>query len=458
MITLLFAAAVLAMLWWMARHRRAAALAGAFLLFSLVTRTLALVYLDLAGPVYSSELGEDVGGGPSMPLFALSVLAFMVPLAYAFRPAALQTWLADSAARPRARRLANVVFVAISAFLAALYLDMAFRGPIPLFSAIDRLDYNSTLAGPLHPLALEHAFLFAGTVGCMFVYPRLHGRDFDFRFLGLVVAFFVYYALTGNRFSAFFGFAGYFVIPLAALPAASAVRALGPTPRGRSPFKRFLCSRHAALAAAACVAFGLTGLLVNNIVNVRGYDDPGELFAQRTLVQPVQLWFNTWTGLGDRVDDSFNPWSAAFVNPVDATRNTSIQVLMIKNLGDARAEELIEQGTQFAGGYPEILFELFGPWLALPIALVFGCITALLMQTVVSSVYLGRFLTAFFGIYVCFGFNLLYIGGMLNFLVVWTFGAKILAFVAAYYLERRMHRRRRRSARSLVRPFARAAS
>lgn len=443
MITLLFAATVLAMLWWLVSRRPAAAVAGAFLLFSLVTRTIALIYLDLAGPVYSSELGEDVGGGPSMPLFALSVLAFMVPLAYAFRPAHLRTWVPEAATAPRARGLGNTLFIAIFLFLAALYLDMVFRGPVPLLSGIDRLDYNSTIAGPLHPLVLEHAFLFAGTIGCMFVYPRLHGREFDFRFLGLLVAFFVYYALTGNRFSAFYGFAGYFAIPLAALPAARSMRALAPAPRRRSPLKRFVCSRGAVVAAGAAFALALAGLLVNNIVNVRAYDDPGELFAQRTLVQPVQLWFNTWNTLGERLDDSFNPWSTAFVNPIDATRNTSIQVLMIKNLGDARAEELIEAGTQFAGGYPEILFELFGPWLALPIALAFGCVTVLLMRTVVASVYLGRFLTAFFALYVLFGFNLLYIGGMLNFLAVWTFGAKILALFAAYFLETRLHRRKR---------------
>jgi hypothetical protein len=351
--------------------------------------------------------------------------------------------VAEGAVAPRARLLGNVVLIALSLFLAVLYLDMLFRGPVPLFSGIDRLEYNSDMAGPLHPLVLEYGFLFAGIIGCMFVYPRLHGRDFDFRFLGLLVAFFAYYALTGNRFSAFYGFAGYFAIPLAALTAAHSVRTLGPTPRRRSPYKRFLCSRSAVVTAAAGFAFALAALLVNNIVNVRAYDDPGELFAQRTLIQPVQLWFNTWIGLGDRVDDSFNPWNAAFVNPIDATRNTSIQVLMIKNLGDARAEELIEAGTQFAGGYPEILFELFGPWLALPIALAFGGITALLMRTLVASVYLGRFLTAFFALYVLFGFNLLYIGGMLNFLATWTFGVKILALFAAYLLEGRLQRHNR---------------
>ena len=41
------------MLCWMLRCRTAAAIAAAFILFSLVTRTLSLAFVDLAGPVYS---------------------------------------------------------------------------------------------------------------------------------------------------------------------------------------------------------------------------------------------------------------------------------------------------------------------------------------------------------------------------------------------------------------------
>ena len=33
---------------------------------------------------------------------------------------------------------------------------------------------------------------------------------------------------------------------------------------------------------------------------------------------------------------------------------------MVQELGIDRAEELLLQGTQLQGGYPEILFEVFG--------------------------------------------------------------------------------------------------
>jgi hypothetical protein len=109
---------------------------------------------------------------------------------------------------------------------------------------------------------------------------------------------------------------------------------------------------------------------------------------------------------------------------------------MIKNLGDDRAAELLNNGQQYAGGYPEILFELFGPGPAIVAALLFGFITAFLLRLVVGSVLVGRVVTAFLAAYVFYGFSLLYIGGMLNFLIVWTFWVKCAALLALYVFGR----------------------
>lgn len=442
MLTLLFASIFFYTLAWLARKRPAAAIAGAFLLFTFATRTLSLIYVDLAGPVYADELSDFVGGGQSMPLFACSLLALAIPLGYAFRPSSMRLSLMPAVQhipRRRLRRTATSVFVALLVFWVALYAEMLARGPIPLFAGIDRLQYNQDFAGVLHPFVFDFGFLFAAALGCMFVRPRLHGSDFDFRFFGLYVAMLAYYALTGNRFSAFYSFTSFFVLPLAALPALEAAGRLPAPPVRRNPWKRFLCSRSALLLGVAAAALGIVLLLLNSVLNVRAYDDPADLFFQRVLVQPVELWWTTWAGLEQRFGGSFaDAWDALFVNPIDPTRNTSIQMLMIKNLGDQRAAELLDLGQQYTGGYPEVLFELLGPWFALPVALAFSVVTVSLLRLIVVSVCLDRPLTAAMGLYVFYGFSLLYIGGMLNFLLVWTFWAKCLLLVLVYLAERRL--------------------
>ncbi len=453
MLTLVFAALVVATVIWLISRRPAAALAAFLIVFALTTRTLSLIYVDLAGPMYAVELGDYVGGGQSMPLFACSVLTLLIPLAYLFRPAYLQQLRNRITASPlpSKRRIANIAFMALCLFLIALYLDMFLRGPIPLISGMDRLEYNKLFAGPLHPLVFEHGFLFAAPIGCLFVYPRLSGKDFDFRFVGLLVAFLLYFALTGNRFSAFFAFSSFFVLPLAAVLALRSARALPPPPRRTSRWKSILVSRsglHLALISGSAL---ILMLLLNSFVTVRGYDDPTQQFQQRTLIQPVELWWTTWNGLADRLSDSFDDtWDYLFVNAIDPKRNTSIQMLMARNLGYDRASDLIDLGQQYAGGYPEVLFELLGPWFALPVALAFGIITAMLIRLIVESVCLGKFATAFFALYVYDPFSILYIGGMLNFLIAWTFWAKcgvlLLLYILGRYRARREKTRERRRA------------
>jgi hypothetical protein len=330
-----------------------------------------------------------------------------------------------------------MVFVLIVVFLLALYADMLLRGPVPLFVGMDRIEYNRTIAGPLHPYIFEYGFLFAASIGCFFVHPRLKGGDFDSRFLGLLLAFLAYFALTGNRFSAFYAFMCFFVLPLATLPALKTAGVLPPPPRRRTPWKATLFSPAALVVAAALGAVLILMLLVNSVVNVRGYDDPAAQFLQRTLIQPVELWWTTWDGLNDHTDQAFGlAWDATLGNPIDPTRNTSIQMLMVKNLGDDRATELIADGAQYAGGYPEILFELVGPWFALPVALAFGCITAVLLRLVITSICIERFALAFVALYVYYAFSLLYIGGMLNFLIAWTFWVKCGALLLLWFMAR----------------------
>ena len=438
MISFAWALIVAAVAWWLLRKRTGASLAAFIVLFSLLTRVIALLYVDVAGPMRSDQLEFEIGGDASMPLFAGSVLAFLLPLAWVFRPAAMRNALAAKG-RPLydAGALTSFVFYALCVFAIAVYAQML-AGPIPLLQGIDRLEYDNDIAGRLHNFLKDNNFLIAFLLGLTMVQPRLAGGDLRPGAIGLLVAFMIYFALTGNRFSAFFAFASFFVIPLSALLFRRHYGTLAPPPRRRHALVRFVVSPLARSLLTVVAGLAVLALLINSVVNVRGYDDPANLFFQRIFVQPIELWWATWADMQAYGDNSFDSaWYELFVNPIDASRNTSVRMLMINSLGYERALELADQGNQFAGGYPEVLFELLGPWRALPAALVFGVITALLLRLVVVSVCHGRIATATVGLYVFFGFTLLYIGGMLNFLIVWTYWVKCAALLVVWLIERR---------------------
>ncbi|MBI2078590.1 MAG: hypothetical protein HYT80_09535 [Euryarchaeota archaeon] len=437
MLTVISASLVTYQLGWLIKKRPTAALAAAFLLFSLFMRTAALIYLDLAGPVYSTQLERIIGGGSALPVFAAIVAAFMASLSFAFRPAALGRWRppADDA-RVRGGDASTVAFVLFGFAILLLYGDLLRRQQIPLLAGIDRLQYTA-VAGVLHVVSLEFGFLIAAALGYLFVRPRIRGREFDFRFLGLSLALLLYFALTGHRFSAFYSFTSFFVVPLAAIPAMAAVGKLPPAPR-RSPFKAFASSPRGLTAGAFVAAAGLAWLISNSVTRVRAYEDPVAFLKQRILVQPSEFWCVTWEEIVSGVRYSFGDvWNRLFVDPIDPNRNTSIQWLMEKTLGYERASELLANGTQFAGGYPEVFFDLLGPWFA-PIAIAaFLVPTVLLLRLVVRASVEGRAFTMLAGVYVYYGFTLLYIGGMLNFLSSWTYWAKVSVLVLVYVAERR---------------------
>ena len=440
MLTVLFAFAVLWGLRLLVRYRTAAALAATFLLFSFFTRTLSLAYVDIAGPLYSEQLDRMVGGAPSMPLFATSVLVLMAALAYVFRPAVLAKVRMPLSLQRRRTDVTRLIllFIAVT-FVMSLYVDMLRRGVVPLLAGMDRLEYNANIAGPLHEWLAEMGFLLAGTLGAGFCLPRLQGRDFDARFLALYLLVLMYFALTGNRFSALYSFTSFFVLPLAAVPAMASVGLLPPAPAGLL-WQRLTYSNTALQFAIGFGVLGVVILLLHSIINVRGYEDPVELLMQRTLIQPVELWWATWDNLGKYWIGSFEEvWTDLFRYPIDPTRNTSMQMLMLRNLGYDRAKELLDMGQQYTGGYPEVLFELLGPWLALPVAVGFSVPTAILLRMCVLAVCERRLLTAFMAMYVFFGFSLLFIGGMLNFLLAWTFWVKIAVLGVVYIVERRFY-------------------
>ena len=439
--TLFGVALVMVILFWTIRYRPAAAIVGFFIIFSLVTRTLALAYVDLAGPVYAIELLDWVGGDQSMLLFASSVCLFLIPLAVLFRPSELNRLLPPKKNQLHVnQRSSKIIFVMLAIYLFVLFVNLLMVGSIPLFSDIDRLEYHKT-AGFLHAGVMKNWFWLSGIMSIMMVVPRLTGSDFNLRYLGLFVCLLVYFALSGNRFSVFYASFGFFLIPFGAVSALSSAKLLKPIRLQRSAVSILITSNKVKNLALIIFSFVIAALVANNIINVRAYGDPIDQFIQRSLIQPVQLYWTTWRDLDSREMFVNEIWSWVFFDPIVPDKNTSIQALMAKNIGVQRTAELLSFGQQYGGGYPEILFELFGIYGGLLVGLIFGLISSWLLRFIVVSVAYCRVLTSLIAIYVFYSVSVLYIGGMLNFLLVWIFWVKTCVLIFSHIYESRIYQR-----------------
>jgi Family of unknown function (DUF6418) len=432
MISILSAIFGLAALGMLFLRNRAAFVAGIFILFTMSYRIIDIAYLDLAGPIYAIELGHYVGGGTATPMFVISCLCFILPLWLLCRPAALTAGVAGAVPDlPYYLYIRRAVLIMCGGLIGLAYLDMLRRGTIPLLAGMDRLEYN-LMAGPLHGPLYEQAFLVNVLLGVCTTLPRLQGRRFDFRFSALYLALLLYWILTGNRFSIFYTSTCFYMLPFAAvmtMEAAGKLRRM----TARDAWSALFSGKVVVVAFGIVASVSLVGLLINSFYEVRNYADPIFQMTQRTFVQPVQLWATTWADVDFARDiwPSNEVFDQVFVNPLNPDSNTSIQYLMSRELGYFRTRELLFHGQQYAGGYPEIFFDLFGAWFALPIFTLLGIVTALMLRIVIASLVRGKVFTGILAIYVYFGFTLTYIGGMLNFLLAPTFAAKVVLLVVA---------------------------
>jgi len=327
---------------------------------------------------------------------------------------------------------ATVVFSLL--FLGYLFFDLARHGSIPLFAHIERFVYTAQYAGAAHRWLIQYGNFFTFWWGVMFAAERLRNQRIDIRLLGLLGLLMVYMFLTGNRFSAFYSFGSFFIVPLSA-----AIAAEIKDKRSKVPFswigRSFQTRDLVAFGAIVLLALVVTVLgIYNNLANVRGYQDSEILsqFWERLLVQPSELGWTSYErifSLGhwqpDRVFDFL------FQMPLDPNRNTTPQYLMLQTIGEPRTYEHISGGFQFAGGFPEIFFELFGPIYAWPFIFGSGYISAALTALIVKGVIQGRYASTFLALYVLFGFYVMYIGGMLNFLTAEIYWIKMAALAAA---------------------------
>jgi hypothetical protein len=479
----------LLMVAWFIVRRPLGAFALIFLLVTFTWRLVAAAYLDVMGPLYSYEADRMVGGGIAAEFFGMTIILTIAVMAYIFRPAyfagKVSSALRPSTASRTGFSLGDGVFWLSTLYVIGLFADMLLRGVIPLFDCMERYEYLSDYAGPLHLALFKYGPLLALHLGTFCVYPRLRGGSYDYRFMLMLVILLFYSALTGSRFSAFYSLSLFFIMPFSLVLALKLYGDLPPLDKRTTFVGRFL--DHPLLLAilglvlVVIVSFTMVHsyanvraeggckdtlrMSMNNldspiavaamnqkrvetlnyIVDTQGtvarFLDPKTLFRieQRILVQPIHMWFMTWDRVVERYDrDPAGAFDFVFDHDNARQGNRSIQYLMSRTLPAERAAYLRSVGNQFAGGYPEIFYELLGPWFAWLAIALFAAVTALLLRHWLLSLLRGHFLTAFFAAYVYYAFLVMYIGGMLNFLIVLTFWTKValLVFLSWYELRR----------------------
>lgn len=416
-----------------------------FIIFTLVWRTCSMMFIDLAGPVYSSQTFLYVGPGTVTCVHVLAYFITLSPFFLLLQRSNVLGWIEKADQRPAAPgvlTLSDLTFYVSVVFLTWLFVDLVRHGTIPLLSHMERFVYTAERAGAAHRWLISYGNFLAFWWGVMFAAERLRNHGLDIRYLALLAVLVLYMFLTGNRFSAFYSFGSFFLTPLAAVIAMTA------GPDSNTPFgylRRFLGRRElvgmGAIAALMVVA-AVVGIY-NNLTNVRGYQgaEIGAQFIERTLVQPGELgWLSAQRVFEFGKREPYRVFDFLFQFPIDPNKNTTPQYLMLTTIGEPRTHEHISGGFQFAGGFPEIFFELFGPVFAWPFLAMTAFMAAGLTALVLKGTIQGRYASAFLALYVLYGFYVMYIGGMLNFVIPYSYWLKISALLLVLALEARLAR------------------
>jgi hypothetical protein len=436
---LCFGLSFLLLVFHLASRRPAIFVSFLFIIFTLAWRMLATMYIDLNGPVYSSQLIRDIGPGTATVIHSIAYVLGLMPFFYFFRPSAIESWLHDMAMEiphpaSKAVRLSDVTVILFVLFLAALFLNLLLHGKVPLLIRMERYEYSG---GILHRLITGYGSFASFWLGLMFASAQLREHRFDLRMLGLLSAMILYLLLTGNRFSAFYTQISFFVLPWSAVIAAREPIASG----AFSWIQQTLNSKRSRLVAVGAfvvVASIVSFAIYNSLTKVRGYEgaEAWNQFYERLLIQPSEVGWASFERVFERAE--FLPsvaFNFLFQNPIAPNRNTSTQYLMLAALGEPLTSDSVLRGFQLAGGFPEIFFELFGPYFAWPCLFGAGCIAAALTAYIVRGTLRGDYASAFLAMYILYGFYVMYVGGMLNFVTPLTYWLKITAFVCAVLIE-----------------------
>lgn len=411
----------------------------ALLIFGLfIWRVISVSYIGAFGPVFSEELEGYIGPGLAvLPLVACQGLV-IVALLVSFRSPRLEALALDSRDRlaaivpPGRFDLSNLAFWAVLAYVLGLWIELWLRGPIPLLSGIERFDYTRQYGGPLHQRLIEWGPMLAFQLGLFMTLPAIRGGRFDLRFAALFGALLIYLFVVGHRFSSFYAYSSFFIIPVGAM-------LLQPRQKGveRRSSTRILL--YLTLAAAGLVVL-VAAALIHSYTVVRGAEIDLLRFklTQRILVQQGEMWWATYERVFIHGDwDGALAMFRLFVEPFNPSSNSTMQYLMEQALPLDRAHALLKQGQTYTGGWPEVLFEIGGPaggfFLVAASAILFSEFMFLLTRCIIEE----RYATCFFLTPLLYAAATYVLSGMVNSFVQLTFMVKLAVAILVYVMEDR---------------------
>ena len=420
------------------------------LLVAFVWRPLSVLWIDLTGPIYSIQLFRDIGGDRAAPWIVAAELAVLLPIVLVFRPAVVRRLVARAApaVAPRAALpdASNWVFAAFVVWAGLLFVDLARGGTIPLFSGIERWVFTEEYGGAAHQLLVKYGMFVGFFLGVFFAAGVQRRGVPDVRFLFVLLTLLAYLFLVGHRFSAFYAFAATFAMPYATVVMLERYGAADALQMRRLSRRLVLALQWAAgLLTIGMIAYAL----YVSLVITRQFGSEGALlaFEHRVLVQQGEMFVATYDRVvQDGVVDPAKTADALFVHPVaEPGRNSTIPYLMVAEVG-AAAFPMIDLGLSYSGGFPEIFFELFGPWLAFVVLALVGALLGGLLYLLLGAILERRFLSVFFIFYVTYPFLLMCLSGMLNSFVNWKFPIKVGALCLWLLVEAVAFRRTRAAA------------
>src|SRR6185437_4840750 len=409
-----------------------------FVFFAFAWRLCSVLYIGLFGPVFSEQLERHIGPGSAVLPIALAQGLVIVALLWSFREARVCALFAEGAPVMSSRvagggfELADAAFWLAGFFVVVLWAELLTSGPIPVFTGMERFDYSRLYGGRVHRLLIEWGPMLAFQLGLFLVAPTFRDHPSDWRFGALFASLILYLFLVGHRFSSFYAYSSFFVIPIGVAILARQ------TLQQRPLFSAAVVRNITIVGAILCVL--VVGAVAYSYMVVRGFE--GALLftklSQRILVQQGEMWWATFERVFLR--DNWNGAHAAykvFVDPFDPGRNSTMQFLMEEALPHARAHLILDLGSAYTGGWPEILFELGGPvggfLLVAASAVIFSEFMFLLTRCIVQE----RFATCFFLTPVLYALMITVVSGMLNSFVQLTFLLKLSVALLVYLAEDR---------------------
>lgn len=416
--------------------RRRADLVCLLLMFIIGTvwRLISVAYIDMAGPLPSIELFRFIGGGAAtVPLtvcYALLFLPFFIVFRRSKRAELSAITVGGDLDLASSLALHTVVskwvFRGYALFLLLLWADMLRGGVIPLFAGIERYVFTNEMSGPFHRMLVKYGMHVSFVLGCFNAFAALRSDRPDRRFLALLLVTFFYLFVAGNRFSAFYSHTCFFLIPWTAV----VIRRQFAPP---SPVERqAITSRARRVGLVVMVVAVLGGMIgyamYRSLVFARSLvgSDAVENVGHRVLVLQGGMWTATYERVFENgVVDPAGTYRRLFVQPIwDPGRNSTVPHLMELEIGD-KVWPILEIGSTYSGGYPEILFELLGSPGGFIAVFLAALVMASMLRAVLRALIEQRYVRVVLLFWLTYLTMLFHFGGMMNSFSSWKFPVKV---------------------------------